>query len=331
VGEEGLLDTGCLERYLRDAAPGLGVRAVTAVTRFPAGLSSLSCRVDALTDDGPLAMVIRAEPVHGVIPPYDIVAEHDLLTRVAAAGLPVPRVLHIEADPAVFGTRFMLMSFVEGEIYRSADPRFETDASLVANLQTRFVETLAAVHAVTDHGRGPFADAAEAARAEVAVCRRRLERTSVLVDPVLEHALDVLDRHAPPGDRVVLLHGDFRLPNLKWRDGRIVGILDWELARLGDPLGDIAFTQTVGMGICSVTGDLLDRYVTLTGADVDERRLTYYHALELTKSTIIGLAAARDLVEGGDDLRLLSVAGLAGSAVPIVGMLEQQISAVEVA
>ncbi len=51
----------------------------------------------------------------------------------------------------------------------------------------------------------------------------------------------------------------------------------------------------------------------------------------MTKSTIIGLAAARDLVEGGDDLRLLSVAGLAGSAVPIVGMLEQQISALEVA
>lgn len=327
--EEGLLDAEGLARYFAGHAPQLGVVDVVRVTRFPAGLSSLSYRADVVTADGPDTFVLRAEPERGVIPPYDIVAEHDLLDHVERAGLPVPKVLHLEADAARLGARFMVMSYVEGDVYRSADPRFDDDPELVRHVQERFVDMMARIHLVTDHGRAPFPDAAQAARAEVAVCRRRLSATQVLPNPVLEHALDVLDDRAPHG-QLALLHGDYRLPNLKWRDGEIVGVLDWELARIGDPMADLAFSQTVGIGVCSVVDDLLDRYVELTGFEVDDDRLAYYHLLELTKSTIIGLAAARDLAEGGADLRLLSVAGLADTAVPIVGMLAEQVERVEV-
>ena len=41
-------------------------------------------------------------------------------------------------------------------------------------------------------------------------------------------------------DPPVLLHGDFWPGNLLWRDGRLVAILDWEDAALGDPLSDVA-------------------------------------------------------------------------------------------
>lgn len=320
---------GHLEEYLSRRAPLLRTRRVNSVERFPNGLSSLSCRVEAETDDGPVTWVLRAEPVYGVIPPYDIAAECRLVERVRAAGLPVPETLHVESDPSELGSRFALMSYIDGEGFRSADPRFATDTAIGPALGLRFVEMLARIHGVRDHGLQPHADAASAARAFVAVCRRRLADTEVLPRPLIRHALDVLDRRAPECDKTVLLHGDYRLPNLKWRNGEIVGILDWELARVGDPASDIAFTQLVGAGPCAIENELADYYVELTGNVIDERRIAYYQMLEMVKSTVIGLAGARDIMQGGDDLRLLSVAGLAASAEPVISMLETMLDRVE--
>lgn len=328
---EGLADLDKLGKYLKHNLPELGVKQVESVSRFPGGLSSLSCRIDLTTADlGAETIVLRAEPEHGVIPPYDIVGEFALLRRMGEAGLPVPGALRVESDTSLLGTRFMLMTYIEGEAYRSADPRFAADPDLEKHIGERFVEMLARIHMLGPVDELPnHPDAEAAARDLVAVCRKRLADTEILPQPLLVHALDVLDRTAPGGDNVTVLHGDFRLPNLKWRDGEIVGILDWELARIGDPLSDIAFTQTVGAGPCAINGELLERYRELTGIDIDEFKISYYQLLELVKGTIIGLAAASDLVSGGTDLRLLSVAGLAESGIPIIGMLTQQLETME--
>ena len=114
---------GRVEEALRAGAPGLGVDRIVSVERLTTGLSSKSYRVCAETTQGPATWVMRVEPDHGVIPPYDIPREYHLLAQMGEAGLPVPEVLHLERDAAAVGGRFMLMSFVEGEVYRSSDAR----------------------------------------------------------------------------------------------------------------------------------------------------------------------------------------------------------------
>jgi aminoglycoside phosphotransferase (APT) family kinase protein len=54
----------------------------------------------------------------------------------------------------------------------------------------------------------------------------------------LQHVWPLPER-APPA----VLHGDFRPGNILWRSGRIVGVLDWENATLGDPLADLATSR----------------------------------------------------------------------------------------
>jgi aminoglycoside phosphotransferase (APT) family kinase protein len=152
-----------------------------------------------------------------------------------------------------------------------------------------------------------------------------MERTELIPSPLLRHALDVLDREAPEAQRIGLLHGDYRLPNLMWHEGRISAVLDWELAFVGDPLSDLAFTQTVGSGPCAVEGPLAERYTAISGIEVDPRKIVYYKLLEMVKSTIIGMAGAHDLAQGGSDLRLLSVATVALSGQAVFGMLERQL------
>jgi aminoglycoside phosphotransferase (APT) family kinase protein len=314
-----------LEKALKKGAPQLGVDRIVSVERLTSGLSSKSYRVEAETSEGPVTWVMRAEPEHGVIPPYDIAREYRLLADVGAAGLPVPAVLHLEEDATVVGGRFMLMSYVEGEIYNLSDPRLTADAEMLASTQDQFVDNLVRIHETPQSVFPRYADGPEAARAQVAVCRRRMLDTDLLPAPVMRHALDTLDRLAPPAQKIGLLHGDYRLPNLKWREGKLSGILDWELATVGDPLADIAFTQTIGQGLCSITGRLADRYSEQTGIEIDERRIAYYRLLEMTKGSIIGRSGAYDLAHGGDDLRLLTVAAIATAGQPILVNLEEQL------
>jgi len=317
--------TAPLQKALQKGAPQLGVKRIDSVERLTSGLSSKSYLVSAEASDGPIMWVMRVEPEHGVIPPYDIGREYRLLADVGKAGLPVPAVLHLEEDATVVGGRFMLMSYVEGEIYNLSDPRLTADAEMLTNIQEQFVDNLVRVHETPQTVFPQYADGPEAARAQVAVCRRRMLDTDLLPAPVMRHVLDTLDRLAPPAQRIGLLHGDFRLPNLKWHEGKLSGILDWELATVGDPLADIAFTQTIGQGLCAVKDALADRYSERTGIEIDERRLAYYRLLEMTKGSIIGRSGAYDLAHGGDDLRLLTVAAIATAGQPILVNLEEQL------
>jgi aminoglycoside phosphotransferase (APT) family kinase protein len=314
-----------LEKALKDKAPQLGIDRILSIERLTTGLSSESYGVEAETAKGPIHLVMRVEPDHGVIPPYDIAREYRLLREVHEAGLPTPGVVHLEEDPSVVGGRFILMTFVEGVIYRNMDARLGADPARLASMQEQFVEMLARIHETPQSVLPNYTTGDEAARAEVAVCRDRLMRTALLPSPIIRHALDVLDEHAPPAQRLALLHGDYRLPNLMWKDGVISGVLDWELARVGDPLSDLAFTQTIGRGLCSIEGELATRYGERSGIEIDERRLVYYRLLEMVKGTIIGLAGAYDLAHGGNDLRLLSVARIAAAGQAIMGGLEAQL------
>ena len=317
--------TAPLEKALKDEAPQLGIDRILSVERLTTGLSSESYSVEAETAKGPIRLVMRVEPDHGVIPPYDIAREYRLLREVHEAGLPTPGVVHLEEDPSVVGGRFILMTFVEGVIYRNMDARLGADPALLASMQEQFVEMLARIHETPQSVLPNYTTGEEAARAEVAVCRHRLMRTALLPSPIIRHALDVLDEHAHPAQRLALLHGDYRLPNMMWKDDVISGVLDWELARVGDPLSDLAFTQTIGRGLCSIEGELATRYGERTGIEIDERRLVYYRLLEMVKGTIIGLAGAYDLAHGGNDLRLLSVARIAAAGQAIMGALEAQL------
>jgi aminoglycoside phosphotransferase (APT) family kinase protein len=315
-----------LEAGLKRGAPSLSLERIVSVDRFTSGLSSQSYCVEAETADGPTRWVMRIEPEFGVIPPYDIAREYRLLEEMSAAGLEVPQMLYLEEDKSVLGGRFMLMTFVEGEIYQSMDPRL-ADAPELPAMQEAFVEALVRIHATKQTVLPGYASGRDAARGEIAVCRKRLLTTEMVPAPVLRHALDVLDEHAPESERFGLLHGDYRLPNLKWIGDKISGILDWELARVGDPLSDLAFTQTVGHGHCSIEDDLAVRYGELAGIEIDPKKIQYYRFLEMVKGSIIGHAGAYDLANGGDDLRLMSVTTIAAAGQAMMGVLEAQLVA----
>ena len=80
----------------------------------------------------------------------------------------------------------------------------------------------------------------------------------------------------PQGNASVLLHGDFWPGNILWRNGQIVGVIDWEDAALGDPLADIANSRLELLWAFGVEAmqRFTDHYQSL--ADIDFANLPYW-------------------------------------------------------
>jgi hypothetical protein len=103
--------------------------------------------------------------------------------------------------------------------------------------------------------------------------------------PILALALRWLEANIPPPVAPSLVHGDFRLGNLMFEHGRVTGVLDWELAHLGDWHEDLAFgCMTVwrfsrpdrpGYGLTTVE-ELAAAYEDAGGGKFDPARFRFW-------------------------------------------------------
>ncbi|MFQ5516679.1 MAG: phosphotransferase, partial [Acidimicrobiia bacterium] len=96
--------------------------------------------------------------------------------------------------------------------------------------------------------------------------------------PVMAELFSWLKRNAPESDRISLIWGDVGMGNFIFRDGRIVGLTDWEQAHLGDPMKDWASALWRGIDNLLPTADLFALYEEASGISIDENRIRYYTA-----------------------------------------------------
>jgi aminoglycoside phosphotransferase (APT) family kinase protein len=148
--------------------------------------------------------------------------EYRLLQVLQSAGLPAPRPRYLDAGGEIFSLPCLVVDYVEGE------PALEAaeEKELVAQLATVLAEIHRIDRSTVDVSFLPEMVALPPARPATDEQRGR---------DVLEAASPLSARNPP-----VLLHGDFWPGNTLWRDGRLVAVIDWEDAALGDPLADVA-------------------------------------------------------------------------------------------
>lgn len=108
-------------------------------------------------------------------------------------------------------------------------------------------------------------------------------------DPALTFTLDWLRRNIPSYEGpVVLVQGDTGPGNFMYAGGRVVAIVDWELAHLGDPMDDIAW-----LSLRSTQEPFTDfparlrQYEELTGTAIDEDRVRYYRVMAEAKLQVM--------------------------------------------
>ena len=158
--------------------------------------------------------------------PHLAAHEFRLLELLKSAGVAAPTPRYLDADGEVFSVPCLVVDYLEGE-HESA-PADETE--FVGRLAT----VLAEIHRV-DYGEVSFLRERVDIGAEVPARRPDEPSEWRRIRDVIDSALPL-----PRRNRSVLLHGDFWPGNTLWKDGRLVAVIDWEDAAIGDPLADVA-------------------------------------------------------------------------------------------
>ncbi len=270
---------------------------ISAMRQLAGGASHETWAFDATIAGGTpptLSLVLRRAYADGLIDSA-MHTEFLLLEKLHQLGLPVPRAWFYAPACDGIATPFMIIARAAGTDLRKVlaqQPGTRNRAALGHTL----VRHQAEIHALpwqstlvdlVPHAGSP--------RAELARWTATIERRADLTSPLLGAATDWLGANPPPAATPVFIHGDFKTNNIVYDEQAGSVILDWELAHVGDPLEDLAWTllwQTdddlVG-GLLS-REDYLATYTQLTDTDVDPRRLFYWEMFSLVKLASIFIA-----------------------------------------
>jgi aminoglycoside phosphotransferase (APT) family kinase protein len=233
------LDADALGAYLERE---LGVEGPIEVAQFPRGFSNLTYSVRCADRD----LILRRPPFGATVgSAHDMGREHRILSRLAPIYAKAPAPVVYCEDLAVLGAPFYLMERVRGVILRAGMPTEMNPApELMADIAASWVETLAELHSL-DYQRAGLSDLGRPrgyVRRQVEGWSERYRRSATDHVPAVERAATWLADHLPGETRASLVHNDFKYDNVVLDAGdwsRIVAVLDWEMATIGDPLMDL--------------------------------------------------------------------------------------------
>lgn len=175
---------------------------------------------------------------------HDMPREYRVHRALGEAGAAVPEMVALCEDESVIGAPFYVMERVEGVIPRKSMPSaLRGDAAQTRTVCDSALEQLVALHALDWRSAGieDLYRGAGYVRRQVDGWSRRYRAAHTWNVPRWTGVMAWLDANCPPDAAPTLVHNDFRFDNLVFDpvDGRVVAVLDWELATIGDPRADL--------------------------------------------------------------------------------------------
>lgn len=270
-------------------------------------------------------MVLRMEPAASVTE-SSRKREFEILNAVQGI-IPAPRPYWVDAEARFFPYPGMIYAFAQGSAKPSGGVEKVSGLGqnygpeLRARLAPRFVELLARLHNINlatcaplpSFVAGQVGSNASVIR-QVNALRRIWEEDRIEEEPVLEVAYQWLIAHAPPLDRVSIVHGDYRSGNFLFDEasGEITAWLDWEGAVLGDRHQDLTYAALPTFqhhsedGSCVLASGMMPEaefyaaYEAASGLPVDPERLRYFGIFNRYLVCVLTLAAsARASLQAG--------------------------------
>jgi aminoglycoside phosphotransferase (APT) family kinase protein len=228
-----------LEGWMRDHIEGF--RGPLAAEQFAGGQSNPTYKL--LSGAG--SYVLRSKPLGLLLPSAHAVdREYRVMRALSGTEVPVPEVHALCEDDSVIGSAFYMMEFLDGRIFW--DPRLSGLSRAERQAMFQSMNTvITALHSV-DHvkvGLAEFGRPGNYMARQIARWSRQYQASETEQQPAMDRLIEWLPRHLPPEGASGIVHGDYRIDNLIFHptEPRVIGVLDWELSTIGDPLADFAY------------------------------------------------------------------------------------------
>ena len=301
-GEE--LNLGRLEPYLLRQLPGSCGPLI--VEQFPQGHSNLTYLVRL----GDRELALRRPPFGSrVKTAHDMGREYLVLSKLHKAYPLAPRPFFYCEDESVLGAPFYAMERIRGVILRKdLPPGLEIAPETARRISEAFIDNLARLHGLDFEavGLGDLGKPEGFVARQIAGWIKRYGHSRTHDVEGVEDISRWLTRNQPPETGSALIHNDYKYDNVVLAATdltRIIGVLDWEMCTLGDPLIDLGTALNYWMnpddaqdllqirfGLTTLPGtlsrrQLAERYGETSGRDISD--LAYYYAYGLFKTAVI--------------------------------------------
>ncbi|SNX28806.1 acyl-CoA dehydrogenase [Polynucleobacter meluiroseus] len=189
--------------------------------------------------------VLRKKPEGALLPSAHAVdREYRVMTALATTDVPVPKMLHYCADENIIGTAFFIMEYLEGRVFVDQSlPQLKNHERAI--IYAEMNRTIASIHKLdyVSLGLEDFGKPGNYFFRQINRWSRQVREANIPIPESLNRLMTWLPEHIPNEDITSLIHGDFRMDNLLFHPTqlRVIGVLDWELSTLGNPLADFAY------------------------------------------------------------------------------------------
>jgi aminoglycoside phosphotransferase (APT) family kinase protein len=301
-GEE--LDLSKLEPLLRSRFPA--EREGLTLEQFPSGHSNLTYSVRL----GDHEMVLRRPPFGTKVKSaHDMGREFRVLSKLHNAYPLAPSVLLYCEDETILGAPFYLMERLHGIILRrDPPPGMEFSPETAGRLSESFVDNLARLHGL-DYSAIGLTEIGKPdgyLQRQVSGWIERYAGSKTHEWPEVERIANWIEQHMPPTGAAALIHNDYKYDNTVLNPNNpteIIGVLDWEMSTIGDPLTDVGTAlaywvdpndsselQEIRWGPTTCAGslsrsELVGRYARKTGRDTSH--MPFYLAFARFKVAVI--------------------------------------------
>lgn len=293
-----------LEAYLRQQRPEWV--GSLSVEQFPHGHSNLTY----LLRIGDHEFVLRRGPVGNQVKgAHDMGREYRVLSKLCAVYSPAPKPYLYCDDASVLDAPFYLMERRRGVVLRkSLPPGLSIDVETARRLCTSLIDNLATLHSLDFRaaGLGDLGKPDGYVERQVTGWIDRYAKAQTDELPSMGRLSQWLKENQPKESGAALIHNDYKYDNLLLDSAdltRIVAVLDWEMATVGDPLMDLGTALGYWVEasdaqplLATATGptylpgsmtrqELLERYAAKTGRAMGNG--VFYYAFGLFKIAVI--------------------------------------------
>ena len=223
--------------------------------------------------------------------------------------VPVPVMIDMSEEDNKLGASFMLMKELKGEAATPFTP--DVYSPHEEELGNQFWSILGniAKHEINDEIFENFSKETKKPfwKNELDKWNKVIHEDSIGVEPILEAGIRYLYKNPPrEKDFVSMVHGDYRSGNFLYLDNKITGILDWEMAHLGDPLEDLGWALSPiwswqdkdRPAYLVKREDALTIWKDSSGIEINESDLEWWELFAAVKGMAIWISAGHEFKSG---------------------------------
>jgi aminoglycoside phosphotransferase (APT) family kinase protein len=295
-----------LEGFLAGALGCESGLRIENLARIHGGASRETYSFDAVAPGKRIGLILRRDPSDSLID-TERALEFAAYRSVEGAPAPAPRAMALVTDEAVIGAPFFVMERIEkaqtGSPFNPAP--FGAHGAAIGRDMFRVLGHIGAI----DPGASALAAVVDTPAPD-ACWRRELDHWEKVIaesalepQPIAMAAIRRLRANPPaPPERLSIVHGDFRIGNfLHDGEGHITGVLDWEMAHIGDAHEDIGWALDPlwwpGAGLIPFE-EAVREWEAASGQRFDPARYRWWSLFNSLKALGIWISAGRTFDTG---------------------------------